>query len=66
MREELLRKIIQTKIEIGMHVINEFPPSIQNNIKAAMHILQEELSCSLEKENSKPKQKSQLQSIHID
>ncbi|CAM4306652.1 hypothetical protein BAMA_22845 [Bacillus manliponensis] len=65
MHEELIRKIIQTKIEIGMHVIKEFPSSMQHPIKTAMHILQEELSYSLEKENKKSKQK-QLQSINID
>ncbi|HHB1767668.1 TPA: DUF3926 domain-containing protein [Bacillus cereus] len=44
MHEELLRKIIHTKIKVGMHILEELPAPIQQSAKQMLNILQEELS----------------------
>ncbi|HHL3299615.1 DUF3926 domain-containing protein [Bacillus cereus group sp. Bce001] len=44
MHEELLRKIICTKIKVGMHILEELPAPIQQSAKQMLNILQEELS----------------------
>ena len=44
MHEELLRKIIRTKIKVGMHILEELPAPIQQSAKQMLNILQEELS----------------------
>lgn len=42
MHEELLRKIIRTKIKVGMHILEELPAPIQQSAKQMLNILQEE------------------------
>ncbi|HEK9101654.1 DUF3926 domain-containing protein [Bacillus pfraonensis] len=64
MREELLRKIIQTKLKVGMYIINELPTPIQQSAKKALSILQEELSSCMQ-ETAKPT-KSNLKNITIE
>ncbi|PHB03601.1 hypothetical protein COE81_24190 [Bacillus wiedmannii] len=44
MREELLRKVIRTKIKVGMNILEELPPPIQQSAKQILNILQEELA----------------------
>lgn len=44
MREELLRKVIRTKIKIGMNILEELPAPIQQSAKQMLNILQEELA----------------------
>ncbi|MCU5684871.1 DUF3926 domain-containing protein [Bacillus wiedmannii] len=44
MREELLRKVIRTKIKVGMNILEELPAPIQQSAKQALNILQEELA----------------------
>ncbi|MDA1678432.1 MULTISPECIES: DUF3926 domain-containing protein [unclassified Bacillus cereus group] len=44
MREELLRKIIHTKIKVGMNILEELPAPIQQSAKQMLNILQEELA----------------------
>ncbi|GMR64154.1 DUF3926 domain-containing protein [Bacillus cereus] len=44
MREELLRKVIRTKIKVGMHILEELPAPIQQSAKQMLNILQEELA----------------------
>ncbi|MBY7114645.1 DUF3926 domain-containing protein [Bacillus sp. 17RED48] len=44
MHEELLRKVIRTKIKIGMNILEEFPTPIQQSAKQILNILQEELA----------------------
>ncbi|ENQ3080044.1 DUF3926 domain-containing protein [Bacillus cereus] len=65
MREELLRKMIRTKIEMGMYVMNELPHPIQQRAQKMITILQEELSASI-KEEKRPTPNQQLHSIPID
>ncbi|MDH4422824.1 MULTISPECIES: DUF3926 domain-containing protein [Bacillus] len=49
MHDELLRRIIHTKIKIGMHILEELPNPIQQSAKQVLSILQEELSSYTEK-----------------
>lgn len=42
MHDELLRKVIRTKIKIGMRILEELPNPIQQSAKHALNILQEE------------------------
>ncbi|BCD21405.1 MULTISPECIES: DUF3926 domain-containing protein [Bacillus] len=44
MHEELLRKVIRTKIKVGMHILEELPAPIQQSAKQILNILQEELA----------------------
>ncbi len=44
MHEELLRKVIRTKIKVGMHILEELPTPIQQSAKQMLNILQEELA----------------------
>ncbi|MGN5652694.1 DUF3926 domain-containing protein [Bacillus sp. Brlt_9] len=44
MHEELLRKVIRTKIKFGMHILEELPAPIQQSAKQMLNILQEELA----------------------
>lgn len=44
MHEELLRKVIRTKIKVGMHILEELPAPIQQSAKQMLNILQEELA----------------------
>ena len=44
MHEELLRKVIRTKIKVGMNILEELPPPIQQSAKKILNILQEELA----------------------
>ncbi|CAM4186879.1 DUF3926 domain-containing protein [Bacillus cereus] len=44
MHEELLRKIIRTKIKFSMHILEELPAPIQQSAKQILSILQEELA----------------------
>jgi hypothetical protein len=48
MREELLREMIQTKLKVGMYIINELPTPIQQSAKKVLNILQEELSSCMQ------------------
>ncbi|MBC6971815.1 DUF3926 domain-containing protein [Bacillus sp. Xin] len=57
MREELLRKVIRTKIEVGMHLINELPTPFGQQAKKVINILQEELSSCIQ-EKKQPTEKS--------
>ncbi|MFE7377846.1 DUF3926 domain-containing protein [Bacillus cereus] len=44
MHEELLRRIIRTKVKVGMHILEELPNPIQQSAKQILNILQEELA----------------------
>ncbi|HDR3889846.1 DUF3926 domain-containing protein [Bacillus mycoides] len=44
MHDELLRKVIRTKIKFGMLILEELPNPIQQSAKQALNILQEELA----------------------
>ncbi|MGG0459477.1 MULTISPECIES: DUF3926 domain-containing protein [Bacillus cereus group] len=44
MHDELLRKVIRTKIKVGMRILEELPNPIQQSAKQALNILQEELA----------------------
>ena len=63
MHDELLRKVIRTKIKIGMRILEELPNPIQQSAKQALNILQEELS-SYAEEQQQPE--SNLKSIIIE
>ena len=43
MHEELLRRVIRTKVKVGMHILEELPNPIQQSAKQILNILQEEL-----------------------
>ncbi|MGH1286752.1 DUF3926 domain-containing protein [Bacillus toyonensis] len=43
MHEELLRKVIRTKVKVGMRILEELPTPIQQSAKQMLSILQEEL-----------------------
>lgn len=64
MHEELLREIIQTKLKVGMYIINELPTPIQQSAKKALSILQKELSSCMQ-ETAKPTT-SNLKNITIE
>ncbi|PFE03418.1 hypothetical protein CN288_12630 [Bacillus sp. AFS023182] len=49
MREDLLRKAIRTKVEVGMYIMNELPTPVQQSAKKVLSILQEELSSCMQK-----------------
>ncbi len=49
MHEELIRKVIRTKIKIGMHILEELPTPIQQQAQQILNILQEEPSCLSER-----------------
>ncbi|MFV1456490.1 hypothetical protein COL41_18760 [Bacillus mycoides] len=63
MHDELLRKVIRTKIKIGMRILEELPNPIQQSAKQALNILQEELSSYAEEQ---PQPESNLKSIIIE
>ncbi|WHY29565.1 DUF3926 domain-containing protein [Bacillus wiedmannii] len=44
MHEELLRKVIRTKIKVGMNILEELPTPFQQSAKQILNILQEELA----------------------
>ncbi|MGE0993580.1 DUF3926 domain-containing protein [Bacillus sp. GMa5/2] len=44
MHEELLRRVIRTKVKAGMHILEELPNPIQQSAKQILNILQEELA----------------------
>ncbi|EJS64310.1 DUF3926 domain-containing protein [Bacillus cereus] len=44
MHDEMLRKVIRTKIKVGMHILEELPNPIQQSAKQILNILQEELA----------------------
>ncbi|MCU5040339.1 DUF3926 domain-containing protein [Bacillus cereus] len=44
MHEELLRRVIRTKVKVGMHILDELPNPIQQSAKQILNILQEELT----------------------
>ncbi|MEK7018436.1 MULTISPECIES: DUF3926 domain-containing protein [Bacillus] len=44
MHDELLRKVIRTKIKVGMRILEELPNPIQQSAKQVLNILQEELA----------------------
>ncbi|WP_020063323.1 DUF3926 domain-containing protein [Bacillus sp. 123MFChir2] len=50
MHEDLLRKMIRTKIEIGAYMINELPAPLQQRAKGVLNILQEELTSYIEEQ----------------
>ncbi|MDM5153145.1 DUF3926 domain-containing protein [Bacillus sp. DX1.1] len=64
MREDLLRKIIRTKIEVGMYIIHELPTPIGQQAKKVINILQEELSSCIEEKTQSTE--SNLKSITIE
>lgn len=47
MHEELLRRVIRTKVKFGMHILEELPNPIQQSAKQILNILQEELAAYL-------------------
>ncbi|PEA42804.1 DUF3926 domain-containing protein [Bacillus wiedmannii] len=63
MREELLRKVIRTKIKVGMNILEELPPPIQQSAKQILNILQEEISSYVAEQ---PQPESNLKSIVIE
>ncbi|EOO13636.1 DUF3926 domain-containing protein [Bacillus cereus] len=63
MHDELLRKVIRTKIKIGMRILEELPNPIRQSAKHALNILQEELSSYAE---DQPQPESNLKSIIIE
>ncbi|MBJ8018222.1 DUF3926 domain-containing protein [Bacillus cereus group sp. N34] len=63
MHDELLRKVIRTKIKIGMRILEELPNPIQQSAKHALNILQEELSSYAEEQ---PQPENNLKSIIIE
>ncbi|EDZ58810.1 MULTISPECIES: DUF3926 domain-containing protein [Bacillus cereus group] len=63
MHEELLRKIIRTKIKVGMHILEELPTPIQQQTQQVLNILQEELSSYAPEQ---PQHNSNLKSIVIE
>ncbi|MED1092649.1 DUF3926 domain-containing protein [Bacillus paramycoides] len=63
MHDELLRRIIRTKLKVGMRILEELPNPIQQSAKQALNILQEELS-SYTEEQSHPE--GNLKSIIIE
>ncbi|PEP56393.1 MULTISPECIES: DUF3926 domain-containing protein [Bacillus] len=50
MHEDLLRTVIQTKLKLGICIINELPTPIGQQAKKMIHILQEELSACIQEE----------------
>ncbi|MBN9896123.1 DUF3926 domain-containing protein [Bacillus thuringiensis] len=44
MHEELLRRVIRTKVKVGMHILEELPNPTQHSAKQILNILQEELA----------------------
>ncbi|MBO1582138.1 MULTISPECIES: DUF3926 domain-containing protein [Bacillus] len=64
MREELLRHIIRKKLEVGMYILGELPPPVQQSANKMLNILQEELSSY--KQEKTQNTKSNLQSITIE
>ena len=50
MHEELLRKVIRTKIKVGMNLLGELPVPIQQAAKQMLNILQEELAAYLKEQ----------------
>ncbi|MGE7890950.1 DUF3926 domain-containing protein [Bacillus cereus] len=44
MHEELLRRVIRTKVKVGMHILEELPNPVQQSAKQILNILQEELA----------------------
>ncbi|MEB9502525.1 DUF3926 domain-containing protein [Bacillus anthracis] len=50
MHEELSRKLIRTKIKVGMHILEEFPNPIQQSAKQILNIWQEELAAYLKEQ----------------
>ncbi|MGG5740533.1 MULTISPECIES: DUF3926 domain-containing protein [Bacillus cereus group] len=63
MHDELLRKVIRTKIKVGMRILEELPNPIQQSAKQALNILQEELSSYTE---AQPHPEEHLKSIIIE
>ncbi|BCA34780.1 DUF3926 domain-containing protein [Bacillus thuringiensis] len=47
MHEELLRRVIRTKVKVGMHILEELPNPIQQSAKQILNISQEELAAYL-------------------
>ncbi|MBO1627770.1 hypothetical protein COE15_00515 [Bacillus cereus] len=64
MREDLLRKAIRTKVEVGMYIMNELPTPVQQSAKKVLSILQEELSSCMQ-ETTRPTT-SNLKNITIE
>ncbi|PQZ54893.1 MULTISPECIES: DUF3926 domain-containing protein [Bacillus] len=63
MHDELLRKVIRTKIKVGIRILEELPNPIQQSAKQALNILQEELSSFAEEQ---PQPEGNLKSIIIE
>lgn len=57
MHEDLLRKIIQTKIEVGGYVINKLPAPLKQQANEMLNIFHEELTSYI-KEQKKPAEAS--------
>ncbi|MCC2379974.1 DUF3926 domain-containing protein [Bacillus wiedmannii] len=63
MHEELLRKVIRTKIKVGMNILEELPAPIQQSAKQMLNILQEELAAYVAEQ---PQPEINLKSIIIE
>ncbi|MCP1122104.1 DUF3926 domain-containing protein [Bacillus sp. 3103sda1] len=57
MREDLLRKIIRTKIEVGGYVINGLPAPLQQRANEMLNMFHEELTSYI-KEQKQPAETS--------
>ncbi|PGZ97231.1 hypothetical protein COE51_14910 [Bacillus pseudomycoides] len=57
MREDLLRKMIRTKIEVGGYVINRLPAPLQQQAHEVLNMFQEELTSYI-KEQKQPAETS--------
>lgn len=70
MNEDLLRKIIRIKLDIGTAVLAEMPRPVQESGKKALELLHEELQSCLhnDEKETEPlkKQHSNLTEIEID
>lgn len=57
MREDLLRKVIRTKIEIGAYMINGLPAPLQQQANEMLNMFHEELTSYI-KEQKQPAETS--------
>lgn len=50
MREDLIRKMIRTKIEVGAYMIIGLPTPLQQRAKGLLNIFQEELTSYIQEQ----------------
>ncbi|HDX9577165.1 TPA: DUF3926 domain-containing protein [Bacillus pseudomycoides] len=66
MREDLLRKMIRTKIEVGAYMINELPAPLQQRAKGLLNIFQEELTSYAKEQKQKQPAETSLKRVIIE